>query len=204
MTHLWERPERHRGVPVHLEGDARRVLRYESKLSKTGWLYEAWITTPEGGKYPYVCVFESAPRGFPIGPTVAERVVFNGYFLKILKYEAGDVARGAPVLVGRIGWNPGQSGGGGAAGSGSLLQWTLILLGCMFVVTLLRWIFSLTRSMGRRSPSHRGVERLDVIDPLTLDQWVRSAAGEEDERAPDSGDRPSRERADAADGILPP
>ena len=32
---------------------------------------------------PYVCVFEDAPEGFPIGPNVSERVVFNGYFLKI-------------------------------------------------------------------------------------------------------------------------
>ena len=134
---------------------------------------------------------------------MAERVVFNGYFLKILKYEAGDVAQGAPVLVGRIGWNPGQSGGGGAAGSGSLLQWTLLLLGCMFVVTLLRWIFSLTRSVRRRSPSNRGVERLDVIDPATLDQWVRGAGGDETEGAAGEAKPPVGASADplrAADG----
>ena len=34
---------------------------------------------------------------------MSERVVFNGYFLKIWKYEAADTARGAPLLVGRIG-----------------------------------------------------------------------------------------------------
>ena len=67
LTHLWERPELYRGVPVHLLGTAMRVIRFESKLSKTGWLYEAWIVTPDARKYPYTCVFEEPPAGFPIG-----------------------------------------------------------------------------------------------------------------------------------------
>ena len=46
---------------------------------------------PDATKYPYSCVFEDAPDGFPLGADVFERVVFNGYFLKIMKYEAGDV-----------------------------------------------------------------------------------------------------------------
>ena len=83
-------------MPIHLLGTARRVLRFESKLSKTGWLYEAWIVAPDATKFPYSCVFEEAPEGFPLGADVSERVVFNGYFLKIMKYQAGDVARGPP------------------------------------------------------------------------------------------------------------
>ena len=95
-----------------------RVLRYESKLSKTGWLYEAWIFTPTPARYPYCCVFEDVPEGLPVGPNVSERVVFNGYFLKLMSYQAGDVPRGAPVLVGRIGWDLAADGrpGGGPAG----------------------------------------------------------------------------------------
>jgi hypothetical protein len=180
MTHLWERPERYRGVPIHIDGTALRVLRYESKLSKTGWLYEAWIDTPESGKYPYVCVFESSPKGFPLGPNLSERVVFNGYFLKIMKYEAADVARGAPLLVGWIGWDPSQSPDAAQPGSGSLLQWTLILLPLMFIVTLARWLGMLGGSL-RRQP-HRTVPvatRTDEIDAATLEQWVQNA-GEED------------------------
>src|SRR6185312_3143256 len=110
-----------------LDGTALRVLGYDSKLSKTGWLYEAWIETPDSGRFPYVCVFEEPPRGLPIGANIAEHAVFNGYFLKIMKYEAADVARGAPVLVGRIGWDPSQSTEAQAPGSGSTLKWTLIL-----------------------------------------------------------------------------
>ena len=99
-------------MPIHLLGTARRVLRFESKLSKTGWLYEAWIVTPDAPKFPYTCVFEEAPEGFPLGADVSERVVFNGYFLKIMKYQAGDVARGAPC------WSAGSAGHPAAAPAG--------------------------------------------------------------------------------------
>jgi hypothetical protein len=185
MTHLWERPERYRGVPIHIDGTALRVLRYDSKLSKTGWLYEAWIDTPESGKYPYVCVFETPPKGFPLGPSLSERVVFNGYFLKIMKYEAADVARGAPLLVGWIGWDPGQSPGAQAPGSGSLLQWTLVLLGLMFVVTLARWLATLGRSLGRRTPRpSQFARRIDEIDSATLEDWVQNAGGGDGEPGP--------------------
>ena len=70
LTHIWERPELYRGVPIHLLGTAKRVLRYESKLSKTGWLYEAWIVTPEPPSIPYQLRFRGTlPRAFPWAPT---------------------------------------------------------------------------------------------------------------------------------------
>jgi hypothetical protein len=182
MTHLWERPEHYRGVPIHLDGAALRVLRYESKLSRTGWLYEAWIGTPDSGRFPYVCVFEDPPKGFPIGPNLSERVVFNGYFLKIMKYEAADVARGAPLLVGRIGWDPSQSADAAAPpGSGSTLKWTLILLALMFVVTAGRWIATLGRLTHRGDrATTRSTTRTDEIDPAALERWVQNV-GDEDE-----------------------
>src|SRR5437868_795111 len=61
LTHLWERPETYRGVPVHLLGTLKRLIRYETNLSKSGWIYEASIFTPESGSYPYQCVFEDPP-----------------------------------------------------------------------------------------------------------------------------------------------
>jgi hypothetical protein len=196
LTHLWERPHQYRGVPVHIDGSALRVLRYESKLSKTGWLYEAWIDTPDSGRFPYVCVFEQAPKGLPLGANVSERVVFNGYFLKIMKYEASDVARGAPVLVGRIGWDPSRSAEAQTPGSGSTVKWMLILLGVMFVVTLLRWIATFGRAASRRGRSSvRVTSPNDRIDAATLEQWLRNASDDEDAPAAsaDSGARPPDE-----------
>ncbi len=91
LPHLWQNPQLYRGVPIHLLGTALRVLRYPSKLSQTGWIYEASIITPDATRNPFQCVFEEAPPGLPMGTNISERVVFNGYFLKIWRYQAGDV-----------------------------------------------------------------------------------------------------------------
>lgn len=113
FTHLWDRPEQYRGVPVHLEGTALRVITYEvsSAISPKERLYEAWITTAESQRFPYCCLFEDLPSGFPIGSNVSEFVSFNGYFLKKMAYIAGDKPRGAPLLVGKLGWRPTAQGG---------------------------------------------------------------------------------------------
>lgn len=179
MTHLWEQPAHYRGVPIHVEGTALRALRYESKLSKTGWLYEVWVNDPDIHRIAYVCVFEDPPPGFPLGENVSEAVVFNGYFLKILKYEAHDVSRGAPVLVGRIGWRP--HGEDGAAGSGSTLQWTLIILGCLIFVNLMRWLVRLAQFLRRRgtpAAERPPAARTDSIEPVELDRWLQSVSSE--------------------------
>ena len=69
LTHLWERPELYRGVPIHLFGTALRTLRFESKLSKTGWLYEAWIITPECAGSLTAASSRNRPRASPWAPT---------------------------------------------------------------------------------------------------------------------------------------
>lgn len=180
LTHLWERPELYRGVPVHLLGTAMRTLRFESKLSKTGWLYEAWVSTPDARRVLYCCVFEDPPEGLPIGPDVSERVVFNGYFLKIMKYEAGDVTRGAPVLVGKIGWDPGaaapgENGNGGQPAVSGRLFWSLVVLGVLFLASMGRFGYQLFRNVKstRRSkiPSSFPSEELP---PEDLNAWVDS------------------------------
>jgi hypothetical protein len=173
LAHLWKNPELYRGVPIHLLGTALRVLRYESKLSKTGWLYEAWIIAPDSTRVPYVCVFEKAPEGLPIGGNISERVVFNGYFLKLMKYQAADVARGAPVLVGRIGWE--QSGTSPAQDTNNTLKWSLRVIGVMLLISLGRWIFQLHRlfSAPKLAPK---LPPNEEIDPSALNAWAQSLA----------------------------
>jgi len=192
LAHLWETPELYRGVPVHLLGSALRLLRYQSKLSPTGWLYEAWIITPEAERVPYTCVFEDAPEGLPIGPNISERVVFNGYFLKVMKYPAGDVPRGAPVLIGRIGWVPHEASPGGASGP-TVLQVSLAVLAVLFVISLGRWIYQLRGLFSRpsRSPLLLSRSASDEIEPAKLDAWARSLAG-----ADDGGRAPEHETVD--------
>jgi hypothetical protein len=182
LTHLWERPELYHGVPIHLLGTALRVVRYESKLSNYGWLYEAWIITPETSRVPYVCVFEEAPKGLPIGPNLSERVVFNGYFLKVMKYHAADVSRGAPVLVGRIGWEPRESSSPDGGGMSATLRWSLIILGAMFLISLVRWLVQVRRFLAPpdRYDPPRMASTHDELDPQALDDWVRAVAREDD------------------------
>jgi hypothetical protein len=174
LPHLWQSPELYRGIPVHLLGTARRVLRYPCKLTPNGWIYEASIITPDAPRNPYVCMFEEAPEGLPIGPDVSERVVFNGYFLKIWKYQATDVARGAPLLVGRIGWQPSEPTNGD--GKNSLLRWSLIAIAIMFLISLGRWAYQLFRMFtvpaDSRLPSKSSPS--EELDPRALSAWAQS------------------------------
>jgi hypothetical protein len=184
MNHLWETPKLYRGVPIHVLGTALRVLRYQSKLSPKGWLYEAWVIAPEGRRAPYVCVFEDPPDGFPIGGDVSERVVFNGYFLKFMYYEGGNGTNRAPVLIGKIGWKPGTPPA--KPGENSMLRWSVIILGILFFLSLGRWIFQLRKFLSPPSRSSLASSDPvnDEIDPARLDAWVRSVAPEES-HAPD-------------------
>jgi hypothetical protein len=178
LPHLWQNPELYRGVPIHLLGTALRVLRYPSKLSQTGWIYEASIITPDAPTNPYVCVFEQAPKGLPVGPSVSERVVFNGYFLKIWKYQARDVARGAPLLVGRIGWEPREPAS--TDGKNTMLRWSLIAIGVMFFISLARWMYQLIRLFTAPpvSPLLSTTSATEEIDHRALDAWAQSMRAE--------------------------
>jgi hypothetical protein len=174
LPHLWQNPEQYRGVPIHLLGTARRVLRYPCKLTPGGWIYEASIITPDATRYPFVCMFEEAPAGLPIGTDVSERVVFNGYFLKIWKYQAADKARGAPLLVGRIGWEPREPAA--ADGKDTMLRWSLIAIGVMFVISLGRWAYQLVRLFTAPpvSPLLSSRSPAEEIDSATLEDWAQS------------------------------
>ena len=187
LTHIWERPELYRGVPIHILGTLKRLIRYEAKMSKTGWIYEASIFTPEASRFPYQCVFEDTPVGLPLGVELTERVVFNGYFFKIMKYQASDRARGAPVLVGKLGWEPHAAPAAGAAPareSNPLLYWSLVVLGVMFLLSLGRWVFQLSRFLsGPRSTITAASHPAEDIAPGELDAWVDSVASSEDEEA---------------------
>jgi hypothetical protein len=190
LTHFWDRPELYRGVPIHLAGTIKRLIRYEAKMSKTGWIYEASIFTREAGTYPYQCVFEDLAIGLPLGVELSEKVGFDGFFLKIMKYQAGDIVRGAPVLVGKLDWKPLSEGGPAApAGwqNGGLLYWSLIAVGAMFFISLGRWLFQLYQTFSRPHAQAVPTEHpADTIEREDLAAWLRAMQ----EDAADSVDEP--------------
>jgi len=107
-TQLFERPEAYRGVPIHLEGTAKKVLSHEvtPAMSPKGRLYEVWFYSDENRAFPYVITIEDPPPGLVVGQELFLRVSVDGYFMKQLGYRAADVARWAPLLVGRVRWIP--------------------------------------------------------------------------------------------------
>ena len=180
---LWGDPEKYRGVPVHILGTTRRVLRYESSLSQTGWLYEAWVFSTDSQSNPIVCVFEDAPKGLPIGSNLSERVVFNGYFLKLMRYEAGDVTRAAPLLVGRIGWTPSANANRQENRPG---LWLAGAVGVMFLISLSRWVWQLKRSLvPKRRMSLLRDRPTEFIAPEELNDWLENV-GDSGNETPES------------------
>lgn len=183
---IWEHPEHYRGVPIQIVGTVLRVLTYESKLSRTGRLYEAWMVTSDSQRNFYVCVFEDPPAGFPIGDNLSERIVFNGYFLKLMKYQSGkDLGfYVSPVLIGRIGWSTPVAEGGKQTLSPAI--WMAVAVGLMFLVSFYRWITGLRRSLSPLSRSSSTRERpIEEIAPEELAAWVENVADEDGEGEPE-------------------
>ncbi|TXT20944.1 MAG: hypothetical protein FD138_4127, partial [Planctomycetota bacterium] len=104
LTQLWEEPNLYRGQPIRLKLRVRRVLQHQPKKNPQDLkiVYEAWGPTEESRSYPYCVVFPDKPAGLPIGTDVDEEVVFVGYFLKWMSYQAFDVKKYAPLLIGRV------------------------------------------------------------------------------------------------------
>lgn len=142
FTHLWQKPERYRGLPIHLDGTINRVLSYEvaTTLAPGGRIYEAWAVTPDSTPNPFVLVFENPPAGLPGGTDLDERMSFNGYFFKLMSYKAADTFRHAPLLVGQLTRVPRPATFTGTYSRTTVL-WSLLLVGVLTVIALLRLAF---------------------------------------------------------------
>ncbi|WP_435016052.1 hypothetical protein TA3x_003611 [Tundrisphaera sp. TA3] len=188
FTHLLERPERYRGVPVHLEGTVLRVLTYEAntELAPGGRLYEAWLYSDENRRFPYVVIFEEPPKGFPIGPDVHLRVSFDGYFLKLLRYMAGDSLRAAPLLVGRIRWDaPAPSASRSSADRYGLsgVNVVYVVIGMAVIYIGLRAFFAARRHIVPKRPRPSLLDDPRPEPPPDIDAWLRDLP-DDDEPGP--------------------
>jgi hypothetical protein len=191
-THLWERPRLYRGVPVHIEGTAKRIITYEANpaLTPKGRLYEAWVFSDENRAFPYVLIFEDAPPALPIGPDLFHRVTFDGYFLKLLGYRAEDKWRGAPLLVGRLRSTPPLAEA--PAPMVELRNYSrrdgfflicLLLLGYIAI----RAFFQVRKALRGSRPGPRASAAPEGLPPDQVAQWLQNLPGEPDAPAAQGG-----------------
>ncbi|HEV3164569.1 MAG TPA: hypothetical protein VGZ22_11125 [Isosphaeraceae bacterium] len=183
-TELWERPERYRGILIHLEGTARRVLVHDEinpGLAPRGRLYETYTFSYESQNNPYILVTEEMPENFPGGSDITERVAFDGYFFKLLAYRAGDTTRAAPTLIGHLHWQRYTQGNDENPGR-STLRWLFLGLSVLTIFSLARWAIYLRRvyvPRPRKGPSI--AQPADTIEPEALSNWIEGSEGESDD-----------------------
>jgi len=184
FTQLVDHPELYRGVPIRIDGTARRVLvddHISPALTPRRRLVQAWTFTNNSMGYPLCLWVEDPPADLAIGDDLFERVYFDGYFLKLMSYQARDGSRFAPLLVGRIGKY------GAAAPSGPLVPlpkgWTrshsiVAGLGLFTFLGLFRVLALLRR---QRTPTWRPSATFapsDRIEPEALADWLKTDAPE--------------------------
>ena len=180
-SHLWEEPDLYRGQPIRLKLHIRRVLKYEPSKNPQDlkMVYEAWGWTEDSRSFPFCVVFPEKPEGLPIGTDVDADFVFVGYFLKWMSYQAFDVKKNAPLLVGRL--RPATK----MVGSAKSSDWEtafLTLVGGVLLLSFLGWF----AVYGLRRPRTIVAATTAVPDQLP-DNWLAGTAD-------DSRSEPTAER----------
>jgi hypothetical protein len=106
FAHLWGNPEQYRGKVIPLKGLLIRLRKWDAPIGVQQhgikYVYEGWVVGPTKGAYPFCIVFPLLPDGLKEAEDMRRQVSFNGYFLKKLKYPAGNGSKflQTPVLIG--------------------------------------------------------------------------------------------------------
>ena len=171
-SHLWEEPDLYRGQPMRLKLHVRRVLKYAPSKNPQDLkvTYEAWGWTEDSRSFPFCVVFPDKPADLKIGTDVEGDIVFVGYFLKWMSYDAFDTKKNAPLLIGRV--RPATRTAGAASNGG----WEFAFLKLIGVVLLLSFIgwFAI---YGLRRPRTIVAATTSIPDQLPAN-WVAGSSAE--------------------------
>jgi hypothetical protein len=105
---LMEDPAKYRGEVVHCEGILRKLRRADPPAALRDHvpaLYVGWIFDPRNGdlnrNQPWYVVFTQMPPNLDLKDRPEQRVTFDGYFFKRLRFEVQDDWFDAPLVIGR-------------------------------------------------------------------------------------------------------
>ncbi len=189
---LCMRPSRYRGLPIHFDGYAQIVSVDEDPgFTPSNRYYTIWMNVPPDPLIPCCVLVADVPKSLPAGRNLQVKVAFDGYFLKLRAYQAVDRPRFAPLLIGRLEFDPATA----AAPKEKSIWWTIWPLGLIFGYLALRIAFGLRKNLPKRTeprqffieedPSHA---RAKHIEPEQLNQWLASGAPVRDETSAEDED----------------
>jgi len=202
FTHFAQEPERHRGELVQLKLHLKRVIKFDGVGENSAGLkhvFEAWgVTDNDSRSNPYVVVFSEKPPQLPLGADIDEEATFVGYFLKDMSYEAYNVRRWAPLLVGRLRWRANEARTMLAEQrQDSRLFWPVMGIGLVaLLVTIGGWAWRLRHPRKRPQPAPASLEHQAV------EQWIEKAEQGELAGTPENGDGGSDSGRRAAGSAL--
>ncbi|MDB5350012.1 MAG: hypothetical protein JWN86_1259 [Planctomycetota bacterium] len=180
---LLKNPKRYRGIPIHLDGYAEIVYALDDQdptLTPKKRLYEVWFRSLDFDQRMYPCclILEDVPATLPGGKDLGQRVMFDGFFLKLLAYQARDTFRPAPMLVGRLTHFPGE---GESKPTSKSRNWIYPLLGVVFAYIFLRVFLTIRKQFARKPEKRQYFPSSHEAEPGHLDQWLAGREFHEDE-----------------------
>lgn len=183
FSQILDNPQRYRGLPIHLNGTVLRVLQQDargSSLFPRGQYFEAYAITPDSGNFPWFLVFEEAPANLQVGDDLRQHITFDGYFLKLLSYQAADTLRVAPVLVGRFPSALESVVRHPESNWSRDTTWLAILIVVLTFYIGVRVYFQLRRYRSPAGLTGRSSLEFDQINPEVLTQWIEKVPEEPD------------------------
>ncbi len=153
IAKLWNEPEKHRGELIRLKIRVRQIVKWDDipeNSSGAKATYDLSGGTEESRGNPYVVVCSELPPEIKVATKTDQEVIFVGYFLKILKYEAFASNRGAPVLIGRVRAIP-STAHIAADRSAGLISMLIVGGAVIVLVIILVAVYRVTRQPRRRA-----------------------------------------------------
>jgi hypothetical protein len=177
ITKFYQEPEKHRGELVRLKIRVRQIVKWDDIPENPAGVkttYDLAGGTEESRGYPYIVVCSELPPDIKVATRTDQEVIFVGYFLKILKFDAFATARGSPVLIGRVRAIP-STAHIAAARSAGLVSMLIVGGALIVLVIILVGVYRVTRQT-RRRPLKPGPPALSNDN---IENWLENIPAEE-------------------------